>query len=326
MAPGQTSGFINYPNYDLVDAAGGTINFGDTAQDGTGDDGTDEISILGNDGYEDDTNNGSEEVKGVRHNRSQTPYFQFFGIVPGKTALNKVVGRFFADKIDAVTLLGAGASPDDVSQSSVNKPNVNNEEDNPFTVFRTCLGDTLIQKVKVIDPNGTVSTGGNSGGNTSSNTGGNSSSNTSSNTGGPTGAPPPGGPTTNIVTNINGGIPSTINCQTPQSNSTSSIEINSTTTPITLTLNGGTNQNSVEWRIILYDTPVTQSSILSSSDVTMSDSSGQIYEINTSYPNQSGGSTIVDILFSNLGNYQAYIYYTSGCANSNYNGGITISA
>jgi hypothetical protein len=151
LAPGQTSGFINYPNYDGADNASGTINFGVGAQsDGTGDDGTDEI-FIGNlaDGYEDDPNNGSESVKGVRHNRSQTPYFQYFGIVPGKTALNKVVGRFFADKIDSVTLLGVGASPDDASQNAANKPNVNNEEDNPFTVFRTCLGDTLIEKVKV---------------------------------------------------------------------------------------------------------------------------------------------------------------------------------
>ena len=29
LAPGQTSGFINYPNYDTVDGAGGTIIFGD---------------------------------------------------------------------------------------------------------------------------------------------------------------------------------------------------------------------------------------------------------------------------------------------------------
>ena len=161
LAPGQTSGFINYPNYDTVDGAAGTINFG-TAQ---GTDGTDEI--FEPDGT-DDPNNGSVDVKGVRHNRSQTPYFLYFGLIPGKTALNKTVGKFFADKINAVTLQGVGASNDDVSQNINNKPNVNNEEENPFTVFRTCLGDTLIEKVQVgtppgnggtIDPNSNNATG-----------------------------------------------------------------------------------------------------------------------------------------------------------------------
>ena len=152
LAPGQTSGFINYPNYDNADTAAGTINFGVGAQsDGTGADGTDEI--FEPDGT-DDPNNGSVDVKGVRHNRSQTPYFLYFGLIPGKTALNKTVGKFFADKINAVTLQGVGASNDDVSQNINNKPNVNNEEENPFTVFRTCLGDTLIEKVQVGTPPG----------------------------------------------------------------------------------------------------------------------------------------------------------------------------
>jgi len=164
LAPGQTSGFINYPNYDTDGGASGTINFG-TAQ---GTDGTDEIFSASTAGYVDDDNNGSVGVKGVRHNRSQTPYFLYFGLIPGKTALNKTVGKFFADKINAVTLQGVGASNDDVSQNIMNKPNVNNEEENPFTVFRTCLGDTLIEKVQVgvppgndgtIDPNGNNATG-----------------------------------------------------------------------------------------------------------------------------------------------------------------------
>ena len=57
----------------------------------------------------------------------------------------------------------------------------------------------------------------------------------------------------------------------------------------------------------------------------MTDTNGQIYEIDTSYPNQAGGSTDISILFNNSGNYQAYIYYVGGCAGGNYNGGITIS-
>ena len=30
-----------------------------------------------------------------------------------------------------------------------NTPGINNEQGNTFSVFRTCLGDTLIKKVKV---------------------------------------------------------------------------------------------------------------------------------------------------------------------------------
>ncbi len=142
VAPGQTSSFINYPNSDTYDGASGTINFGQTAQD----DGIDEI--LKPD-LTDDPNNGSVEINGIRMNRSQTPYYLYFGLVPGKTALHKTVGKFFADRIDAVTLQGLGVSPDSVQENVVNTPGINNVQDNTFSVFRTCLGDTLIKKVKV---------------------------------------------------------------------------------------------------------------------------------------------------------------------------------
>ena len=142
VAPGQTSSFINYPNSDTYDGASGTINFGQTAQD----DGIDEIL---NPDLTDDPNNGSVEINGIRMNRSQTPYYLYFGLVPGKTALHKTVGKFFADRIDAVTLQGLGASPDSVQENVVNTPGINNVQDNTFSVFRTCLGDTLIQKVEV---------------------------------------------------------------------------------------------------------------------------------------------------------------------------------
>jgi len=142
VAPGQTSSFINYPNSDTYDGASGTINFGQTAQE----DGIDEI--LEPD-LTDDPNNGSVDINGIRMNRSQTPYYLYFGLVPGKTALHKTVGKFFADRIDAVTLQGLGSSPDSVQENVVNTPGINNVQDNTFSVFRTCLGDTLIQKVEV---------------------------------------------------------------------------------------------------------------------------------------------------------------------------------
>ena len=142
IAPGQTSSFINYPNSDTYDGASGTINFGQTAQE----DGVDEI--LQSD-LTDDPNNGSVDINGIRMNRSQTPYYLYFGLVPGKTALHKTVGKFFADRINAVTLQGLGVSADSVDENINNTPGINNEQDNTFSVFRTCLGDTLIQKVEV---------------------------------------------------------------------------------------------------------------------------------------------------------------------------------
>lgn len=139
LAPGQTSSFINYPNGTQ------TINFNQTAQL----DGVDEINQLSGGNIVDDTNNGSDLVNGIKFNRTQTPYFLYFGLVPGKTALHRTVSQFFADLIDAVTLEGLNASNSTVSENINNAPNINNTGDNPFTVYRTCLGETLIQTTQV---------------------------------------------------------------------------------------------------------------------------------------------------------------------------------
>jgi hypothetical protein len=137
LAPGQTSGFIPYPN------GASTIDFGQTAQ-------VDNIDeIFDGNSLNNDLNNGSEGIKGVKFNRTQTPYYLYFGLVPGKTAIHKTVSNFFADKIDAVTLQGLGASNDSVEENINNTPNINNGVDNPFTIYKTCLGETLIEKVKV---------------------------------------------------------------------------------------------------------------------------------------------------------------------------------
>ena len=138
LAPGQTSSFVNYPNLSSQ-----PLNFGDTAH------GPSNVDILfGGDGTSDDLvsdiNNGSIGIRGIRFNRSQTPYYMYFGLVPGKTALHKSVGKFFADKISAVTLQGIGATNDDVSQNINNQKNLYNPEKNAFTVYKTCLGETLI--------------------------------------------------------------------------------------------------------------------------------------------------------------------------------------
>jgi hypothetical protein len=139
LAPGQTSSFINYPNGNQ------TINFNQTAQL----DGVDEINQISGINIVDDNNNGSNLINGIKFNRTQTPYFLYFGLVPGKTALHRTVSQFFGDLIDAVTLEGLNASNDTVSENINNSPNINNGVDNPFTVYRTCLGETLIQTTQV---------------------------------------------------------------------------------------------------------------------------------------------------------------------------------
>jgi hypothetical protein len=150
VAPGQTSSFLNYPNSDTspIASLAGTIDFGIQGQTGGTDTtlGVDEIFLGTN--LLDDPNNGSEAIRGIRFNRSQTPYYLYFGLVPGKTALHKSVSRFFADKIDAVTLEGLGASSSSVNENINNTPNITNNVENNFSVYKTCLGETLIEKVK----------------------------------------------------------------------------------------------------------------------------------------------------------------------------------
>ena len=162
LAPGQTSSFINYPNADTSGGDNGTINFGTSHPDGIDE-------IFNPVTFEDDINNGASNINGIRFNRSQTPYHLYFGLVPGKTALQKTVGKFFADKISAVTLEGIGSSNDSVSENINNTPNLNNPENNPFTVYKTCLGETLIQNVtpdsnQTTGPGGNPTTGGGSSG------------------------------------------------------------------------------------------------------------------------------------------------------------------
>ena len=129
LAPGQTSSFINYPNG--LD----TINFGKTAH-------PNDVDVIIN-----DPNNGSTSINGITFNRTQTPYYLYFGLVPGKTSLHKTVSLFFADKISATTLKGLGVSNDKVDGNVNNTPNINNGTENKFTVYKTCLGETLIKQV-----------------------------------------------------------------------------------------------------------------------------------------------------------------------------------
>jgi hypothetical protein len=130
LAPGSTQNFINYPN------GSATLNFG---------------SAPFVDNVDDDVN-FVPNVSGIRFNRTQTPYYLYFGLVPGKTSLHKTVALFFGDKINATTLQGVGASNSNVSETNNNSPNIGGGIDNPFTIYKTCLGETLLAQVQVGNP------------------------------------------------------------------------------------------------------------------------------------------------------------------------------
>ena len=73
--------------------------------------------------------------EGISPFTTQTPYFFYFGLVPGKTALNKVVGKFFADKIDAETL-------ETISNGGTNETSVptnRNKSTSPQSIVGSCI-------------------------------------------------------------------------------------------------------------------------------------------------------------------------------------------
>ena len=73
--------------------------------------------------------------EGITPFTTQTPYFFYFGLVPGKTALNKVVGKFFADKIDAETL-------ETISNGGTNETNVppnSKKSTSPQSIVGSCI-------------------------------------------------------------------------------------------------------------------------------------------------------------------------------------------
>lgn len=120
VAPGQVSQLINFPNNPST-----ITNANANVQD-----------AIDNEG-----DNGIQ--KGIRHYRSQTPYYFYFGLIPGKSALHKVVANFFADKINKITLKGIGGG-----NPASNRNNQPPAADTPKTtnqVYRTCLGDTRLE-------------------------------------------------------------------------------------------------------------------------------------------------------------------------------------
>ena len=122
MAPGQTNKFINFPNGSDTLAGG----------------------VPGID-YIDDSATGI--LKGIKFSRTQTPYFFYFGLIPGKTSLDRVISEFFADKINRITLRGVGGP--DSAANIYNQPPITEENPSVNAVFKTCLGDRPIKKPKL---------------------------------------------------------------------------------------------------------------------------------------------------------------------------------
>jgi len=81
----------------------------------------------------DDPDSINESVEGVSFRTSQTPYYFYFGLIPGKTALHKTVGKFFADKIDEETLAGI----DDLDEPNPTQPG--GTPQSAGALLKTCL-------------------------------------------------------------------------------------------------------------------------------------------------------------------------------------------
>jgi hypothetical protein len=82
----------------------------------------------------DDPDSINQSAKeGVSFRTSQTPYYFYFGLIPGKTALHKTVGKFFADKIDEETLAGI----DDLDEPNPTQPG--GTPQSAGALLKTCL-------------------------------------------------------------------------------------------------------------------------------------------------------------------------------------------
>jgi len=77
------------------------------------------------------------------YSTSQTPYYHYFGLVPGKSALHRLVSQYFADRISEVTLQGLGDN-EGAAQNVYDQPSFRSIEQNQFTVLRSCLGEAQI--------------------------------------------------------------------------------------------------------------------------------------------------------------------------------------
>ena len=141
LAPGVTASLSNFPNATPTTMLNSLADVDIHSQSGFGPL-TDVIhSLQGQDVY-DDSVSGDFDVHAIKFNRSQTPYFFYFGLIPGKTSLHKTVGKFFADKINAVTLQGIKAG--NPTENQHNQPNIQNPVKNLYSIYKTCLGEAKL--------------------------------------------------------------------------------------------------------------------------------------------------------------------------------------
>jgi len=84
----------------------------------------------------------SDQSNGINLATTQTPYYFYFGIIPGKTALHKVVSKYFADKINKTTLVILDTNKS--SQILHNKSNFRTNIKTPHSILKSCLGERTI--------------------------------------------------------------------------------------------------------------------------------------------------------------------------------------
>jgi hypothetical protein len=80
--------------------------------------------------------NSSPTEYSVSFSTSHTPFYFYFGVVPGKTALDKAVSKYFADKVNDTTALGIIGSGEDNDDLFI-PPDVN--EQSPASILASCL-------------------------------------------------------------------------------------------------------------------------------------------------------------------------------------------
>ncbi len=91
-------------------------------------------------GGEDSGSKLVNDSEGISPFTTQTPYFFYFGLVPGKTALNKVVGKYFSDIIDSQTL--EDITGDENSDGDGNGGD-DNDDDNNDDAINAIIGSCL---------------------------------------------------------------------------------------------------------------------------------------------------------------------------------------
>ena len=132
--PNVNVGLGNTPSLDTLNDGEGFLN-GDRCKMGNS---TSPKFIYGMESRLDDLEDSPTTLSmngttGVSFQTTQTPYYFFFGLVPGKTALHKTVGKFFADKINEETLLGNGLE----GGTSPTQPG--GTEQSPASLLASCL-------------------------------------------------------------------------------------------------------------------------------------------------------------------------------------------